>query len=214
MKEPILIYGAGGLGKEVLSLVRALNNFEPLGFIDDGLRKDTVIKSLKVLGGLDILNSFQTPVNLVLAIGDSASKSILVKMIDPSRVYFPVLVHPSVILQEEAAITIGEGSVITAGCILTTDIAIGSHVLINLNSTIGHDVTIGSFSSIMPGVNVAGAVKIGDGVLVGSGSNILNGVTVGNFSKIGMGSVVIWDVAADITVAGVPAREVRSERDK
>ena len=136
MKEPILIYGAGGLGKEVLSLVRALNNFEPLGFIDDGLRKDTVIKGLKVLGGLDILNSFQTPVNLVLAIGDSASKSILVKMIDPSRVYFPVLVHPSVILQEEAAITIGEGSVITAGCILTTDIAIGSHVLINLNSTI------------------------------------------------------------------------------
>src|SRR5687768_16816613 len=125
MREPLLIYGAGGLGKEILSLVRDLDEFEPIGFLDDGIRKDSSVKGLKVLGGLDVLNSFSTPVNLVLAIGDPASKSILVKMIDPSRVYYPVLKHPSVILQEESSIKIGEGSIVTAGCILTTDIHIG-----------------------------------------------------------------------------------------
>ena len=208
MKEPLLIYGAGGLGKEILSWVRLLEDFEPVGFMDDGVRKDTTIKGLKVLGGLDVLNSFSTPVNLVLALGDPSSKSILIKMIDPSRVYYPVLKHPSVILQEESSIKIGEGSIITAGCILTTDIHIGSHVLVNLNSTIGHEVEIGSCSSIMTGVNLAGGVKIGDGVLVGSGSNILNYVKVGNFSKIGMGSVVIRDVELDTTVVGVPARKI------
>lgn len=206
MKEPILIYGAGGLGKEVLSLVRALSDFEPIGFIDDGLRKGTVVKGLKVLGGLDFLNSNSPPVNLVLAVGDPSSKSMLIKLIDPSRVYFPVLIHPSVIMQEEDGVSIAGGSIIAAGCILTTDITIGSHVLINLNTTIGHDVAIEHFSSIMPGVNVAGGVKIGEGALVGSGANILNGIQVGAFSKIGMGSVVIRDVAPDTTVAGVPAK--------
>ena len=209
MKEPLLIYGAGGLGKEILSLVRTLDDFEPMGFMDDGIRKDTVIKGLKVLGGLDILNSFRTPVNLVVALGDPSSKSILIKMIDAGRVYYPVLKHPSVILQDEDNIRIGEGTIITAGCILTTDIRIGSHVLINLNTTIGHDVEIGSCCSIMTGVNIAGGVSVGDGVLIGSGSNILNGVSVGNFSKIGMGSVVIRDVEVDTTVVGVPARKVK-----
>ena len=76
MKEPLLIYGAGGLGKEVLSLVRMLEDFEAIGFLDDGLRKNSFVKGLKVLGGLDVLNSFDTPVNLVIALGDPAGKSI------------------------------------------------------------------------------------------------------------------------------------------
>jgi len=208
MREPILIYGAGGLGKEVLSLVRALDHFQPIGFIDDGVRKGTVVKGLKVLGGVDFLNSYSPPVNMVLAVGDPSTKAMLVKMVDPSRVYFPVLIHPSVIIQEEGAVSIAGGTIISAGCILTTDISIGAHVLINLNTTIGHDTTIGDFSSIMPGTNVAGGVKIEMGVLVGSGTNIMNGINVGTFSKIGMGSVVIHDVAQETTVAGVPAKKL------
>lgn len=208
MKEPIIIYGAGGLGKEVLSLVRALAQFEPLGFIDDGLRKDTPVKGLRVLGGVDALNTMTTPVNLVLAVGDPATKAMLIKMIDPSRVYFPTLIHPSAIIQDDAAVSIGEGSIICAGCILTTDISIGSHVLLNLNTTVGHDVTIGSLSSLMTGVNIAGMVRIGDGVMIGSGANIINNVSVGNFAKVGMGAVVIKDVEQQTTVVGVPAKKV------
>lgn len=208
MKEPLLIYGAGGLGREILSLVRALDHFEPVGFLDDGIRKNTIVKGLKVLGGLDVLNTFSTPVNVILGLGDPASKSILVKMIDPSRVYFPTLIHPSVILQDEASIKIGAGSIIGAGCALTTDIKIGNHVLVNLNTTVGHDVEIGNYASVMPGVNVAGGVKIGAGVLVGSGANIINNVRLGNFSKVGMGAVVIHDVEPESTVVGVPARRV------
>jgi len=208
MRAPLLIYGAGGLGREVLSLLNALDSFETIGFLDDGIAKGTLVKGIKVLGGLESLNSFDRPVNLVLAFGDPVIKSTLANKIDPSRVQYPIIKHPSAILQDEATVAIGEGSILCAGSIFTTDIRIGKHVLINLNCTIGHDTSVGDYSSLMPGVNIAGEANIGGSVLIGSGTNILNRVKVGDNSKIGMGSVVIRDVEPGITVAGVPARYI------
>lgn len=208
MREPLLIYGAGGLGREVLSLVNATDMYEVKGFLDDGIARGTSVKGVKVLGGHAEVRSFEQPINLVLALGSPSSKLELLKTLDRSKVNFPILRHPSVILQEASAIEIGEGTILCAGSILTTDIKIGSHVLINLNSTIGHGVTIGTASSIMPGVNVAGEVSVGSGVLIGSGANVINKVKLGDRCTIGMGSVVLRDVEAGAIVVGVPAKPI------
>ncbi len=208
MREPLLIYGAGGLGREVLSLVRSLDQYEVIGFLDDNIPKGTLINKVKVAGGRDTLCTLDSPVNLVLAFGDPVRKSLLAAKIHSSKVHYPVIRHPSVILQDESTITIGAGSIICAGCILTTGITIGNHVLINLNCTVGHDSRIGDFSSVMPGVNVAGEVEIGKSVLVGSGANIVNRIHIGDGSKVGMGAVVIHEVDPGITVVGIPARKV------
>lgn len=208
MKIPLLIYGAGGLGREVLSLVRSYDTFEVIGFLDDNVPKNTLINGAKVIGGRETLSSADSPVNLVLAFGDPARKSLVAGKINSSRVHYPVIRHPSVILQDEATITIGAGSILCAGSILTTDIQIGKHVLINLNCTLGHDTRVGDFTSVMPGVNVAGEVEIGRAVLVGSGANILNRVKIGDNSKVGMGAAVIHDVEPGKTVVGVPAKYI------
>jgi sugar O-acyltransferase (sialic acid O-acetyltransferase NeuD family) len=123
-------------------------------------------------------------------------------------IYFPKLIHPSVILQDPASITIGAGSIITAGCILTTDVYIGKHVLINLNTTIGHDCAVQDYSSVMCGVNISGEVNIGRSAFIGSGANILNQVSLGESCTVGMGAVVLKDVLQHTTVAGVPAKEI------
>jgi UDP-2-acetamido-3-amino-2,3-dideoxy-glucuronate N-acetyltransferase len=51
------------------------------------------------------------------------------------------------------------------------------------------------------------------GASIGSGAAILCGVTIGERAMIGAGAVVTADVAPDTTVAGVPARVLRSHRE-
>lgn len=206
MKDKILIYGAGGLGREVLSLLRAHQMFEVIGFLDDSVRRGTEIKGLKVLGGEEVLQGFDGKVNVVLAFGDPVVKSMRAKRLDSRHLEYPAIVHPAAILQDPDSIKLGNGCVIGAGSILTTDIEVGEHTLININCTIGHDSKVGRCSSLMPGVNVAGEVVIGNEVLIGAGASLINRIVIGDRVTVGMGAVVIKDVHAGVVVAGVPAR--------
>ena len=196
----------------MLALLHALPEWEVVGFYDDGKAIGTVVKDRKVLGGLSDLQKIVEPLNLVLAIGNPLTKMKLAEgMNGINNINFPILIHPSAIIQDFQSIKIGSGSIITAGAILTTEIEIGEHVLINLNCTVGHDVHIGNCTSVMPGVNIAGEVIIGNGVFIGSGANILNGLHVGDQSLVGAGSVVTKSVANGNTVVGIPARPISTK---
>jgi sugar O-acyltransferase (sialic acid O-acetyltransferase NeuD family) len=209
MKKPLLIYGAGGLGREILSLVNALDEWEAVGFVDDSFAKGEIVSGLKVLGSFtDMVQNSDTH-HLVIAIGNPIVKENLALKMQQTKFVFPILRHPSAIVQSEASIRLGDGTIICAGCILTTNISVGKHVLINLNTTIGHDCSIGDFSSLMPGVNVSGDVNIGNNALIGAGANIINRITIGDNAIIGMGSVVIRSVSPNKTVVGVPAKELK-----
>lgn len=209
MKKPIYIYGAGGLGREVLSWLPLLPEWEPVGFIDDTTSKGTVIKGLSVVGGIDALDQIENP-NLILAIGSPAAKKVIALQLLNRKITFPTLIHPGVVCGDPHSMHIGKGSIIAAGSILTTDIHIGDHVLINLNCTVGHDSFIGHYSSLMCGINVAGEVHIGESVLIGSGANIRNRIHVGDGSTVGMGAAVIQKVESGTSVVGVPAKPMKA----
>jgi sugar O-acyltransferase (sialic acid O-acetyltransferase NeuD family) len=206
MKKPLIIYGAGGLGREILSMLRN-SEWEVIGFIDDEQQAGSLVSGMKVLGGLSYANDLKENIDMVIGVGDPSSRREITSRITNRRIAYPSLIHPSVIIQSPS-VRVGEGSVLCAGSILTTDITIGSHVLVNLKCTIGHDTSIGSYSAVMPDVNIAGNVQIGEAVLLGSGTNILNKVRIGNGATVGMGAVVIRDVADGDTVAGVPAKRI------
>ena len=212
MKKNLVIYGAGGLGREVSALLKALPEWQLTGYYDDGKTKGENIGNVPVLGGMNELLSINEETQVIIAIGNPRIKEALaIRMKTNSFIHFPVLIHPAAILQDETTIELGEGTVITAGVIITTQVQIGKHVLINLNATIGHDVEIGDCTSIMPGASIAGEVRIGNSVMIGSGSNILNGLRVADQSIIGAGAVVTKDVAEGTTVVGVPARVINTK---
>lgn len=211
MKKHIAIIGAGGLGREVLTLVNALPEWDVLGFYDDNIPKGSIIKNKPILGTIADLNSSNQNQSIVIAIGDVEAKHQVIKRLHSNNhLHFPTLIHPHALLQDPSSISIGYGCVIAAGTILTADIQIGAHVLVNLLCTIGHGTTIDEGCSIMPGVNIAGNVSVGKQVLIGSGANLLADIKVGDRSRVGAGAVVTKSVEPSITVVGVPARQLKS----
>ncbi|MCG6901792.1 MAG: serine O-acetyltransferase [Rhodobacter sp.] len=81
---------------------------------------------------------------------------------------------------------------------------------------IGETARVGDNVSMLHSVTLGGTGKeeqqrhptIGSGVLIGAGAKVLGNITVGDCSRIAAGSVVLQDVPAKKTVAGVPARIV------
>ena len=81
---------------------------------------------------------------------------------------------------------------------------------------VGETAVIGNRVSILQSVTLGGTgkedgdrhPKIGDGVLISAGAKILGNIHVGEGAKVGAGSVVLQDVPAHTTVAGVPAKVV------
>lgn len=208
--KPIFIYGAGGLGREVLSIIKALPEWKMAGFIDDIVPRDTVINGYPVKGGIEYLNNYPEFIHVAIALGDPVRKQEVTSRISNKQINYPALQHPRSLVQNRESVMIGKGSILCAGAIITTNISIGEFVLLNLNTTVGHDCTIGNYCSVMPGCNIAGNVSIESLALVGSGSNIRNRVRIGTGAVVGMGSVVLENVDANSVVAGVPAKRLHT----
>lgn len=108
-----------------------------------------------------------------------------------SRV-FAVDIHP--------AAKIGKGIMIDHA----TGIVIGETAVIGDNCSLLHGVTLGGTG------NESGDrhPKIGSGVMLGAGAKVLGNIKIGDCVRVAAGSVVLKDVPARRTVAGVPAREI------
>jgi sugar O-acyltransferase (sialic acid O-acetyltransferase NeuD family) len=208
--RPLAIVGAGGLGREVLLLVRQLNEQRPTwhvtGFYDDRTPAQPGIHGVPYRGTVADLNAIAEPVHVVIAVGSSRSRQSIAERLNSSQLQFATLVHPSVTLANYQHITIGAGSIICQGCILTCDITLGQHVLLNLGCTIGHDAVLADFCSLMPHANIGGEAHLETGVYLGTNATVINQVRVGAGTTVGAGAVVVRDLPGGCTAVGVPAR--------
>jgi len=85
-----------------------------------------------------------------------------------------------------------------------TGIVVGETAIVEDNVSMLHGVTLG-------GTGAAGGKRhptIRSGVLLSNGAKLLGNIEVGENAKVGAGSVVLNNVTANTTVAGVPAKQV------
>jgi serine O-acetyltransferase len=85
-----------------------------------------------------------------------------------------------------------------------TGIVIGETARVGDDVSMLHNVTLGGTGKVFTDRHP----KIGRGVLLGAGAKVLGNITVGDEARVASGSVVLRDVPARCTVAGVPAKPV------
>ncbi len=209
--EPLVIVGAGGSGREIAWLVEDINAERPtwdlVGFVDD-FATGTTVEGYPILGTPEsLLRSGAVP-RVVCSIGNSQQRARIVARLREQGFTFATLVHPSV--RKSRYVDIGEGSTICSESVLTTNVHVGKHCLINIGCRIGHDSTLGDFASLMYSVNIAGEVQIGEGCYLGSSSCVINRKSIGPWTTIGAGAVVVDDIPGSVVAVGVPARPIRT----
>jgi sugar O-acyltransferase (sialic acid O-acetyltransferase NeuD family) len=204
----IHILGAGGFGREVLNIFVDLGRGQDIaGFIEEDCEcpgrtvNGITVQDVTVLKDLN-----RDSVQLVCAIGTPLRKRLIENLKD-SGFSFETVVHPSV--TSSRWVQLGKGVIICAGSILTSQIDVGDHVIVNLACTIGHDVTIGRFTTISPGAHISGRVSIGDECFIGTGVSIVDRVRIGNRVYIGAGAVITRDIPDGVLAVGVPAKPIR-----
>lgn len=209
----ILIYGAGGFAREVAWLVEqcadAGQALQPVGFIDDNeANHGHEINGLRVYSLEQAARQFPQA-RVVLGLGAPAVREKLAARAQAQGLAFATLVHPRV--ERSRFIEMGEGTVVCAGSILTTNIRLGRQVQINLDCTVGHDVVMEDYVTLAPGVHVSGFVTLEKGAYVGTGASIINGrldtpLVIGASAVIGAGACVIRDIPPGVTAVGIPAK--------
>ena len=208
----LYIIGASGHAKEIAWLTERINEVNPtweiMGFIED--REElwgTKVYHYQVLGGHDIIEQQTDEIWAIVAIAGTRARRRAVSRITPfTHIRFATLIDPSVIMSDSN--TIGEGTMICAGNIITTEITIGDHVIINRSCNIGHDSIVEDFVTFYPGVNVSGNVNIGTGTELGTGSAVIQGITITENVILGAGGVVVKSITEPGTYVGVPARKI------
>ncbi|HUH52329.1 MAG TPA: acetyltransferase [Flavobacterium sp.] len=210
--KKIAIFGAGGFGREVKTIIDAINKINPtyefIGYYDDGIAKDTMVNNHLVLGAIDELNQLSEDLCLAIAVGDPATKQKIIAQISSEKITYPNIIHPSVQISEDY-VDLGKGNIICGGTIITCNIQIKDFVILNLMCTVGHDSNIDSYASFMPSVNISGEAVIKEGVYVGTGAKIINQIEIGEYTIIGAGAVVAKSLPAYCTAVGIPAKPIK-----
>jgi sugar O-acyltransferase (sialic acid O-acetyltransferase NeuD family) len=198
--EPVLI-GAGGFAREVLAEVLLQTKLNLKCFVDDEYWVE----------GLYKISEFEPESqSALIAVGNPVDKKALLAKL-PENTQFWNYISPRAYVNN---LKMGMGNFICAGVIITTNVTIGNHVHLNLQTTIGHDSVIGDFVTTAPSVNISGNVTIGNGVYLGTKSCIREKISICDDVVLGLNAGVVSDIEEIGVYVGTPAKKRFYKKNK
>lgn len=211
--KKIVLYGAGGFGKEVAAIIETINEQKPmyelLGFIDDGasLQIGDIINGYPLLGRKEWVLEHKDDIYCTCTIGNAKIKAVVQRELTKQNVKFETIM--AVNSHVGKFTEIGCGCVFYKNVSISVNCKIGDGVLLNNGCTIGHDVTIGDYTTIMTGTGISGACKIGEEVSIGGHAFVVPGKKIGNRATVAAGSIVFTNVREGSLILGNPARRMK-----
>lgn len=212
MKD-IVIYGAGGFGREIACLLRLINEkdgqWNLIGFLDDNESIwGTKNEYGTVLGGTEWLNKYEKELACAVAVGSPYAVHAIVSKINNPKITFPNLYAPTVTFLDKDSLQIGQGNIFCSNCFISCNVKVGNFNLFNGYIPIGHDAVIGDYNVVMPSCNISGGVTLGVCNFLGVQSVVLQYVKIGNNTRIGANSVIMRKTKDGFLYIGNPAKRV------
>ncbi|MYN29781.1 PglD-related sugar-binding protein [Duganella levis] len=203
----VVIFGAGGLGREICDTLDAINagaaRFTLRGFIDEVKAPGSLVNGVPVLGGAEALAGLAGQVGIILGIAAPAARQRLHQQYR-GRFAFPNVLHPSALVSAHAGL--GEAILVQAYCIVAANAALGDGVMMNAHSGVGHDAQVAPYCAIMSYCDLAGNVQLGELSFVGTGAKVIPSTVVGAESYLCAGAVVFKSVGEKSKLMGNPAK--------
>jgi len=191
----LALFGYGGHAREVAAQIG--KDVNVTFFVDDNYAK----------GDVKPISEFEPKKYLMMvAVANSKDRKEIVSKLPKETEYF-TFIHPTAQIMSDDVI-IGNGSFIGANCILTTNIRIGDHAILNRGNHIGHDCNIDSFFSLMPGGIISGNVNVGDSVYIGTNSSVREKIKICDDVVIGLNTGIIKSITSSGTYAGNPIKKI------
>ena len=203
---PIAIYGAGGLGRELLQVLR------DIGTPCAGFVVDPRYAAPDAVDGVPVHRSAETvavdpAVRFVIALGDPVARARVAAELEGligSR--FATIIHLRAWIGGN--VSIGEGSMVFGLTSISADASLGRHVLVNPGTTIAHDCRLADFATLGPSCALGGGVIVEEGAELGIGVRVAPRVHIGRRAVVGAGAVCIRPVPIETTVVGIPAHPI------
>ena len=205
--QSIVVFGGAGQAKVAAEAIEQSRSHRIAGFIADAPLGFT--SPYPVLGGdADVARLWKEigPFDAHIAIGDAGIRRRIAERLlrELPSIVFPPVIHPLARLAVNAVVD--PGAFVAMGAAVCADARVGRHAILNTNASIDHDCVLGDFSFVGPNAALGGTVIVGEGAFIGLGAAVLPNLRIGANAVVAAGAVVVRDVAAAVTVMGVPAR--------
>lgn len=207
------LYGAGGFGREVMpftsNLLSSIAEINYRLFFVENQPKKSQTNGFNIISEENFFRLECTQRLFNIAIGDSKARQRLSEHCIERGALPLQLKSPHSIVYESNEI--GEGAILCANTMITSNAKIGKFFHLNIYSYVAHDCVIGDYVTFAPNVHCNGNVHIHNHAYIGTNVVIKQGtatnpIIIGEGAIVGMGAVVTKDVPPFTTVVGNPAK--------
>ena len=199
VRQPLIVYGAGGHGL-VVAEAAAAAGWRVRGFVDD----NPAIRHVEDGEVLDRAILVQEKAIVIIAIGDNATRQRLANQIFDDGHQPATVVHPTSWVSPSAQL--GRGVFVGPQAVIHSRSRISDGVIVNSGSIVEHDCVVRAYAHIAPRAAIGASARIGERSLIGLGASVHLGTQIGVSCTVGVGAAVVKDVGDGRTVVGVPAK--------